>query len=272
MHKAILTVLLTLFLASFSSAGAWNGITPLISTKADVEKIMGPCMEHQFPSSCTYHLADRRVTVIFSSAEACTDRDQWLSVPSGTVKSIQIAIDPKVQILLSDSGYDLSTFRVVDDDDPRMLGWQYYTNSAEGVMLLVESGSLREVHLSWRREDGTRFACPTNRPSTKEDIFWDWFRAHQSRIYADDLPENAGIMDELRSELLKVDPNLTIEIWPKQAGYTKRGVVFDDKVTPYDSKAISAMLARVPKLAYFEVNKKLKPKGGSFNPNIRPGP
>src|SRR6266480_3633683 len=105
-------------------------------------------------------------------------------------------------------------------------------------MLLVESGLLREVHLTARKEDAKKVACSTQAPKTKADIFWDWFRANETRLYDYERRENNGVIEELRSELLKVDPNLTLEIQPKGNGASKRGVVVDDKVTPYDSKAI----------------------------------
>lgn len=89
-----------------------------------------------------------------------------------------------------------------------------------------------------------------NGPLTKADVFWDWFRTNASELYYNESSENA-ILDKLRFELQKADPNLTFEIGPKQND--KRDFTLNHSNNKTGQKILKDFTARAPEISSFNI-------------------
>ena len=131
--KFLILAFLILCYAKSASGKSWRGIEPLHSTRADVERILGPTVIRCSKSSCIYDLGDETAFILYATDSTCKDNDathRW-RVPVGTV--IEIGIHFKENIPLSRLGLDLSTFEEVHDQE--LPGWIYYVNLEEGVRI-----------------------------------------------------------------------------------------------------------------------------------------
>ena|SRR5882724_3166366 len=115
-----------LFISLLSScnlchAMEWQGIVPLKSKRADVERLLGP---NDTSNPVIYRLQNETVFIEYSSNNPCRresssewilpPRETW-NVPVDTVVGIYV-LDHK-QILFSDLRLDVSAFRRVHGDD-----------------------------------------------------------------------------------------------------------------------------------------------------------
>jgi hypothetical protein len=127
-----------LLVCASAKAKAWRGIEPLHSTRADVERILGPKVVRCGGSACIYELEQEIAFVLYASDSSCKNdsaESAWM-VPIGTV--IEIGIHFKKDKPLSDLEFDIAKFEKVEDKHIR--GLIYYVNVDEG--LRVEGGSI----------------------------------------------------------------------------------------------------------------------------------
>jgi hypothetical protein len=99
-----LSVLLISF--NFSYAQGWRGITPLHSTREDVERLIGPPME---PRGEIYDLEDERINIAYSSGTCDPRYPYGWNVPPGTV--IGIEVHPKKKLPIAALQLDLSKYK-----------------------------------------------------------------------------------------------------------------------------------------------------------------
>lgn len=128
-------------------AKGWRGIVPLHSTRADVEKLLGP------PSGGLYNLDNETVFFVYSG-EPCADNIPYgFNVPPDTVWEIHVK--PKDRRTIADLKLDLSKYRKAADSYIPAIN--YYENSVEGIII--------ETLLC-----GDRVTEITHRPASGEDI------------------------------------------------------------------------------------------------------
>lgn len=114
----------------------WNGITPLKSTRADVEKILGkPVALSVARHAAGYKTKDGRVFVLYSTGLCDVNPEHGWNIPELTV--VKISYYPDRLPKLSDLQIDLSKF--TKSLDPGSLNGVSYTNKTEGIMLTVDS-------------------------------------------------------------------------------------------------------------------------------------
>lgn len=145
---ASLFVLLISF--NFSYAQGWRNITPLHSTREDVERLIGPPME---PRGGTYDLEDERVNVVYSNSSCDPRYPYGWNVPPGTVIAIQVY--PKKKLTLAALQLDLSKYKKSEPE--RIPGIVYYsdetgisvqtTYSREDVESIQYEPAARDSHL-----------------------------------------------------------------------------------------------------------------------------
>ncbi len=87
-------------------------------------------------------------------------------------------------------------------------------------------------------------------PLTKADVFWEWFRTNASELYYNESAENP-ILDKLRHELQKADPNLTFKIGPKQND--KRDFTLNHSNKKTGQKILKDFIARAPEIYSFNI-------------------
>lgn len=116
MSKILLLCLCALILSGYGPAEAkdWRGITPLHSTRADVEQLLGAPTDPSKEHSSVYKLEKETVLIFYASGPPCGDDtfSGW-QVPRGTV--VSITVSPTTKVRLSDLQIDLSKYKKTVD-------------------------------------------------------------------------------------------------------------------------------------------------------------
>lgn len=113
---------------------SWRGLTPLSSTRKDVEKLLG---SHRDSVGQTYiYDAGVEIAHITYSTGACKDsvRGRW-NVPIETV--LEIRIYPRTDILVHQFEPLLDKYKRVPD--PNISHWAFYFNDENGVTIQTNS-------------------------------------------------------------------------------------------------------------------------------------
>jgi hypothetical protein len=104
--KLLNAVAVALFCGVATPATAWRGITPMHSTRADVERLIGPAW-HFFLEGSVYHTDEAEVWIVYTGqgkpAELCARK-----VPLNTVLSI--LVEPKEAFSPTDLGVNSDHF------------------------------------------------------------------------------------------------------------------------------------------------------------------
>lgn len=124
-----------------------SGIIPLRSTRADVERLYGPCND---PLGCNYKTTTEAINVAYATSPCAGLVDGW-NVPKDTVLSLTVR--PLVYPLLSDTGIDLAGFVKRE----RQEAATYYTNVERGIVFSVQDRRVTYVtYFPTRNENGKR--------------------------------------------------------------------------------------------------------------------
>ncbi|HZI60264.1 MAG TPA: hypothetical protein VFD62_06110 [Pyrinomonadaceae bacterium] len=123
------------------------GIRPLHSTRADVERVYGPCDD---PWSCMFRTTTEAITVAYAKSPCVGLTDGW-DVFKDTVLSVTVR--PFVYPRLSDTGIDLDGFVKRYSNEATV----YYTNVEKGIVFSVQDGHVTDVtHFPPSNENGKR--------------------------------------------------------------------------------------------------------------------
>ena len=123
------------------SAKPWRGITPLHSTRSDVERILGRSNDTR-QHWTTYQTDTKAISVLYANGLPCGrgSNSEW-KLPKGTVISITVA--PKTILLLSDLHIDESKYRKLSD--PHKLNTTEYFDQEEGESISVVNGEISSL-------------------------------------------------------------------------------------------------------------------------------
>lgn len=126
----------------------WRGITPMRSTRADVEALLGepaPPTENRPYSKkfSIYFLDEGEVEFVFAGTEGKSFADCVKNVPAGTV--LMIEIRPKKELTLRDLSIDETKFRKFDPSDPPDIGYQAYINEQEGLIVRTYESKVDQI-------------------------------------------------------------------------------------------------------------------------------
>jgi hypothetical protein len=130
MSKALSFIVITLTLTRISIAGDWRGIVPLRSTRADVERLLGPPAQG---SRNVYLTGSERISVSYSE-RLC---DYGWQVPLDTV--ISFSVYAKTPPALA--GIKLDERKYVKRRDYHNESIYYYINQEEGINYTVDVGA-----------------------------------------------------------------------------------------------------------------------------------
>lgn len=122
---------------------SWKEITPLISTRQDVEKILGKPIEDDIYSA-VYKTKDERVIVSYKVLETKKTKSCVWDVPINTVLGFRIY--PLKIVLLSETKFDLTKF------ERESWGYEaFYTNPKEGLEVVTNAvpGEKEQVLYFW---------------------------------------------------------------------------------------------------------------------------
>ena len=138
---------LVLVSAQMPSMTHWRGLSPLKSTRMDVERTLGlperkiDNRQHQM----TYYLPDVTVFVYFYANPKCEQKLPYTSwdVASDTVTAIDISI--KHPPLVADIGIDLTKFKRIEGPSD-MIGRYIYVNADDGFSVEVGNKYVTNYH------------------------------------------------------------------------------------------------------------------------------
>lgn len=136
-----LCTLAALSSALFPQGKGWRGLVPLHSTRADVEKLLGPASNE---CRCSYYSDEVNVFVVYAEGTCDKGGSGGWNVPPGTV--ISFSVYPKVKPTLNDLKVDISRYKQVEDAEVE--GITYFSNEKDGRSLEVYKG----VVISFRYE------------------------------------------------------------------------------------------------------------------------
>jgi len=149
--KVFLTIsFIFLFSVSKIKAESWNGIYPLKSTRADVEKIMGECSSDT-KWLCTYKLEDKTVFIHITETD-CTERSLW-KLPKDTVTDLRISFIKRPSI--SDLKIDLREFN--KRADPDLIGQFNYFNREKGIEFVAENEIIKVFYYTPSEKDTAKY-------------------------------------------------------------------------------------------------------------------
>jgi hypothetical protein len=123
-----------------AKAQGWRGLIPLHSTRADVERLLGPSSEPE-KFSADYELGDSVVSVEYSSGSCRKEMKGGWNVQRDTVISIRIGFKDKAQF--PPSKIDKRKFKKERSSHTPSI--TYYVNKKEGIMYEVQEGMVQSV-------------------------------------------------------------------------------------------------------------------------------
>jgi len=133
---ALVAGLFTLAAGTFHQPRGWNGLVPLHSTRADVERILGRSADS---CNCLYKTTNESVHVDYA-AGTCKGFPAGWNVPAGTV--LVITVRSTQQQKMANLNIDLSSYVKFSDD----AGVTYYARREEGIKYEVsQDGTVTAV-------------------------------------------------------------------------------------------------------------------------------
>lgn len=155
----VIAALCVLFWAAPALCKAWRGITPLRSTRADVERLLG---KSEPGTEAVYKDKDDVVKVSYSRIQC----DYGWRVKPNTV--ISLMIYPKVPLKVADLGIDEKRFQ--KRRDLNLENVYYYMSEAEGLNYTVDSaaGVVTTIEYYPAKRDN-RLKCPL-KPKPKGQV------------------------------------------------------------------------------------------------------
>jgi len=124
--KSLRGLLLILVLGGACDGKPWKGITPLHSTRHDVERLIGSPKE---PNGNTYESPHERVVISYSRGRCVNGWPYGWDAPFDIVTNISRA--PKVAVGLNEIDIDVTGYE--QDRNSDTPGWVTYANQREGL-------------------------------------------------------------------------------------------------------------------------------------------
>jgi hypothetical protein len=161
---ALALFLITLTQGTGDQAKGWKGIVPLHSTRADVERLIGPPspppsdrMRLYTPNTNMplYFLEDKEARIGYMT-DANAKRLGCYAVPVDTV--LYISVDLKKHPSLRDLGIDESRFETFDPSDPPNIGFKAYVDTVEGMYICTQDSKINRIGYYGNAND--RQVCP----------------------------------------------------------------------------------------------------------------
>ncbi|MFS8085108.1 MAG: hypothetical protein ACMG6H_05720, partial [Acidobacteriota bacterium] len=133
-----------------ASAKTWRGIVPLHSTRADVERLLGP----PTLEDSGYEIDDDRAFIVYASRGCREGLPGGWNLLQNTVVEIRVSSDR--EIILADVAGSMKTLEHIYGVNTSQID---YLNSEEGVRYTTVDGLVRAITYLGSAEDETQFAC-----------------------------------------------------------------------------------------------------------------
>jgi hypothetical protein len=149
-----------------SSGKGWRGITPLHSTRADVERLLGPPEEPDKKHVSVHKLENEVVSIIYATGPPCgEDMPSGWQVHAGIVVDITVA--PRTTMRLSDLKLDESKYKRMDGG--HLSDVAYYINKEEGIEVEVIKDEVASITYFPAEEDN-HLHCPKSQQKPPERL------------------------------------------------------------------------------------------------------
>ena len=122
-------------LVSRANAQEWRKIVPLKSTRADVERLLGP---NDKSYGVTYELTDGVLSIEYSSGPCRKERRGGWNVPEGVVISFSFSAKNK----LPETNLKLNRRKFRRVIDTHTGGITYYINETDGITYEIQQGQV----------------------------------------------------------------------------------------------------------------------------------
>lgn len=139
-----------LLMPKCASAKAWRGIVPLHSTRADVEKLLGPPNNED----SGYDFEDEQAFITYGSKKCEEDLPGGWNVPSNTV--IEIRVSSNKDVTMADLPIRWQTLEQVFSVRTELIE---YLDAEEGVRYATVDGLIRSITYIGSAEDEKKFSC-----------------------------------------------------------------------------------------------------------------
>lgn len=167
--KIVLSFWFVVVAAGLSHGKEWRGIVPLHSTRADVEKLLGPSKEAQKQHVSTHETENEVVLVEYSTGAPCgSGWPRVWRVPRDTV--INVVVHPKRDLWSADLHLDERNFKKTDNQGHGP-PYFYYTNEKDGVQYEVTQGRVMTITYFHAAED-EHLRCPSQKHDMPKAKGW----------------------------------------------------------------------------------------------------
>lgn len=148
---------------NITPAEGWRGLTPLRSTRADVERLLGSPRELR-GAAATYETESEKF-LVFYSLGPCANGNEW-NIPRGTV--ISFTVSPRAKLLIADLRLDEAKYRRVPSAHAQ--GVVHYYSKEGGVrvetsVLPGEGEDITSITYEPSAEDGRLRCAVASAPS-----------------------------------------------------------------------------------------------------------
>lgn len=146
---ALATLLLSFLILTkshFVTDPDWRQIVPLRSTRADVERLLGPTKGAYFAE---YQLRAGNLFIEYSSGPCRPERKGGWNVPKDVVISLTLSPNRKKPVAVLK--LDPKKFRKVIDE--HVVGILYYVNDEEGITYQIQRGKIDSVEYGPGKRD-----------------------------------------------------------------------------------------------------------------------
>lgn len=156
--KIILSCLFLILVTTGRSSGkGWRGIIPLHSTRADVERLLGPPEEPDKQHVSDYKLENEVVSIIYATGAPCGEgMESGWQVPRGTVVDITVA--PRTAMRLAELKLDKSKYKRMGGG--HLIDVAYYINKEEGIKVAVYQEEVVTDITYFPAEEDNYLSCP----------------------------------------------------------------------------------------------------------------
>lgn len=142
-------------MTGLAQAQGWRGILPLHSTRADVERLLGPPAE-SCKDGCDYDTKNEGVFVRYSIGRCADGGPNAWNVPPNTVLSLSINLAKRPRL----SELRLNLRRCKKTADPELHGYSSYENEDEGDSYAVsDDGRVYSINRFATTKDDRALRC-----------------------------------------------------------------------------------------------------------------
>lgn len=110
------------------AVNSWQGIVPLQSTRAEIERLLGPS-KSLLGEIYLYDTSENRVNVAYTSDPCGVNGAN--STGAATDVALKIAVSPKKVLLVRDLHLNKDKYKRIQDDHPE--NWVHYLNTLDGI-------------------------------------------------------------------------------------------------------------------------------------------